>query len=64
MAVIDDLGQKIKGKGQKLRGRMRPDPIRGAVDQTKGTVNETAADMKLNARKPRDTDIDDTREGI
>lgn len=63
MTMLDDVGQKIKGKGQKIKGKMRSDPIKGTVDQIKGSLNETAADIKLNARKNADYE-DEEDEGL
>lgn len=53
MAMIDDVAQKLRGKGQKLRGRMRSDRVKGTIDEIKGSVNETVADMKLRSRSRR-----------
>ena len=50
MAILDDVAQKVRGKGQKIKGRMRNDRLKGTVDQIKGSFNETVADTKLNSR--------------
>lgn len=58
MAVIDDIAQKVKGKGQKLKGRMNQDRIQGTIDEIKGEFNDTIADAKLQSRKERKRSTD------
>jgi len=51
MALIDDVAQKVKGKGQKIKGKMDHNRVRGTIDKIKGTINETVADTKLKVRE-------------
>ena len=53
MAILDDVAQKVRGKGQKMKGRMRNDRLKGTVDQVKGSLNATVADAKLRGRSGR-----------
>lgn len=54
MALIDDMSQKIIGKGQKTKGKLRNDPIKGTIDQIKGTFNDKVADTKMRDRTEKD----------
>lgn len=53
MTFVDDVSQKMKGRGQKIRGKIRSGRVSGSIDQIKGSVNETIADAKLRTRAKR-----------
>jgi hypothetical protein len=62
MGYFDDVGQKMKGKLQKAKGNLQQDlsarddigmKVKGGISKLKGSFNETAADIKMDSKKPR-----------
>ena len=56
MGFLDDVVQKVKGKGQQFSGEYKNQTgaqVEGNVEKAKGKVNETFADIKLRNRRAR-----------
>ncbi len=54
MGVLDDVGQKIKGKAQQGKGELnqaRGQGLKGGIQKLKGKANEAVADTKLKSRE-------------
>lgn len=50
MGILNNTGQKIKGKAQQFEGNIKNasgDRLGGETEKLKGKANETAADIKM-----------------
>lgn len=54
MAIIANVGQKLKGKAQQVKGSLQVasgQQIKGNISKLRGKANELSADLKMEADK-------------
>lgn len=59
MSLLDDVGQKVKGKVEKTKGEVNQqqgEGIKGGMQKIQGEVDDTMADAKLKNRADREDD--------